>query len=396
MVQSLVSEYFRVNSHIREHKSITFLIDETIDLSEHSFENCDFFWQDEPKQFNFIKSTLNNCQFYGAEEKIAGNKWTGIVEFNNCIGNTITLNGKFHSIKFSNCRALDSLIDNSESLTYKIEDSEFWSFNITGKSKRVELRRSVFRSNENNISWRSKILDWTSQNLPFFITRIIFPIFKQRGEQKNKLAVYTSMWNKEIELQTIIDNSHFKNALINPYFFSVTCNDKDSVNLTQATFIDNWSKLRKGYSGVRLYIVLLLSLAFFLPLIVESLLLILGSQMEIEGKPWEKYFSMTPLWKVLLFGKALTTKGMIINAVLTVVLLFYNVIRMTMTFRIAKLREEEKFLLDAGYKKVSPHPNKYKKLLAWSKWLTLILFISVLYALWKVFTALLILVPVLK
>lgn len=396
MYQSFASEYFQINSNIKKHTNITFLIDQKLDFDKHDFENCVFYWQEEPKQVIFKNSTLNNCQFYGAEERVAGNKWTGIVEFNACYGNIVKLNGKFHSIYFLNCRALSSVIDNSESLTYIMRDSEFWSFKIAGKSRRVDLDRSIFRSTENSISWKSRLVDWTSQNLPFVVSRIISSILKQGADQKNELVDYLSIWDKEIELEAKIDNSHFKNVQINPYFFSVTCNDKDSVNLTEAIFIDNWSKLRKGYSGVRLYIVLLLSLAFFLPLIIESLILILGSHIEIDGKPWEKYFIMIPLWKVLLFGKALTTTGMIINAVLTVILMLYNVVRVTMTFRIAKLREEEKFLLDAGYKKVSPHPAKYKKLLNWSKWLTLILSISILYALWKVIIAFLILVPVLK
>ena len=81
-------------------------------------------------------------------------------------------------------------------------------------------------------------------------------------------------------------------------------------------------------------------------------------------------------------------------AVLTGVLAFYNITRLRLTMKIAKLKEEETFLRDSGFNMVSIDPHKYERQLRWDKVLTWMLIVSSVYACMKLIDTLLILVPV--
>ena len=101
-----------------------------------------------------------------------------------------------------------------------------------------------------------------------------------------------------------------------------------------------------------------------------------------------------PLWESILYGgkHGWAAFG---YSVLTVILITYNALRIYMTISIAKLREEERFLGDSNFQLVSIHPEKFKVQLWVDRYLKYFFYVSTLYACFKIWDTLHIMVPAL-
>ena len=102
-----------------------------------------------------------------------------------------------------------------------------------------------------------------------------------------------------------------------------------------------------------------------------------------------------PLWKILFFGGK---EGFLklSYCITTIILVLYNVIRFSLTISLAKLREEELFLSDAGFPTVSPNPNKYGLHKKIDYYLNIIFWITLLISGYKISEAFTVAVPVFK
>ncbi len=197
-----------------------------------------------------------------------------------------------------------------------------------------------------------------------------------------------SFWDKTIRLSAKCDKVVFDNVKINPFYLATKCADKSTLDLTRATLTDNWSKLRKKYAGVNLFIVLVLTFIFFLPLLTQSFFLLLSSKIDASLLPFQR----VPLWEALLFGGKVGNAA-VLYCSLTIVLIVYNITRFLMTLSIARLREEESFLRDSNFQLVSIHPEKYKTQLVIDKVLKILLWLSIIYSGLKLYDTLQIQVP---
>jgi len=261
----------------------------------------------------------------------------------------LSLEGMFTKVVISNS-SLFGFNDTSESDIFRLENIDIFDFNIRGKCEILTLDNCFFTS-------------------------------KKKGS--------ISYWDKEIQRNASCQKVVFDSVKINPYFLASKCPDKSSIDLANATLVDNWSRLRKKYSGIQLYIILLLTFLFFLPLITKAFMLILASSMNDFILSAHK----VPLWKVIFFNNESGIEGFT-YFILTFFLILYTMGRFIITLRIAKLREEELFLSDSKFQLISIPPNKYLLEMKFDRILNWLFVFAVLYSIYKLIETLFILVPI--
>lgn len=330
---------------------ITFIIDAKLTLDSCNIDTCNF-------EFNDGSLTLNQCDVtnsnFNGRELFYRSSASLYVKRGKFSHNSLTNN--FNRIYFQSIEC-QSLHDSSMCDRFESHDVTFTECIMKGSCSELIMKQTLVRK------------DWLSS-----ISRR-FPKSKP------------SIWNKIIRKSAICDAVIFGPGKVNPFYFAIRCFDKSKLDLTSATLIDDWSRLRKKYAGLGLFIVFLLTLAFILPLLTESFFLLLLAKMG-DSVPVQR----THLWEVLLFGGK-TGANAILYACLTVILVIYNVGRLYVTIAISRLREEEQFQRDANFQIVAVDPDKYKGLRVIDKVLSILLWISVAYSLFKVGDTMQILVP---
>jgi len=310
------------------------------------FKNCTFSFE-ESGHLILVNCAVESCKFEGLDNLHNFKTDRGILEIKSCkifIGNVISY--QFRTINISNS-VLEEYIDLSTSTEYYIETSDLRSFVIEGETEKALLKETTF----------------------------------------NSAKKWNSIWNKLIVKTISCSNTIFGEVRINPYYFATKCADKSTLDISRATLIDDWSRLRKEYSGTRLYIILLLTFIFVLPILTHSFFLLAVSKIEPT-----MFFNKIPLWKALLFGGK---EGLysIVYSMLTLLLLIYNYGRFHITMSIAKLREEENYLIQSNFNMVSISPKKYQHLLKWDKYLKVLWYLSIVLSILKLWDTITILVP---
>ncbi len=318
------------------------------------FTNCEF--QISSKEVvRFSKSMFHNCNFVGSSGDFNVQLPTLILK--DCIVFKSEFNMCFRALNIAES-VIDQLNDKSDA---KI-------FQITSESK---LSNSVIKGRCKNLIMSDCLIEGQWKG----------------SKNVHKKAKKKAIWDKEIQLKADCSNTVFRQINVNPYYLTTKCHDKSSLDLSDANLVDNWSTLRKEYSGLSLFIVFLLTLFFLLPLLTKSFVLTLAAK-----TPLMATMDSTPLYQLLLFGGE-TGIYAIINCILTLFLLTYNLIRVYLTISIAKLREEENFLADSNYQITSISPNKYRMQWKLHRLMRYFLIISILYSIYKIFVALSIEVP---
>ncbi|MCK4871173.1 MAG: hypothetical protein KAS72_00460 [Phycisphaerales bacterium] len=168
-------------------------------------------------------------------------------------------------------------------------------------------------------------------------------------------------WWPTISRQAQFQKTAFRGTTVRMSPIMNRCDDRHSLDLQDAVVVDQWAKLRDNYTGPRLFIVLLLTLAFFAPYVTKSFFYLVTARL-LEGT--SVHDSTVPLAQVLFFrGHDLASVWNWAYFVFALVLLYYNVARLGITFRVAKLREREEHLLSCGFQKARPSDDKLSRLL---------------------------------
>lgn len=338
-------EYFKNN--ISSFEGETIFVDNLLNKSNVTFKNCSFLLKPEGS-IQLSDCEIENCRFFGL-------------------------------------KSFDDLLDNKNYLIIS-RPKKFDSNSISRVFRTISLKDGKVKNLVDHSSTSSKT---SLSKLKVYDSFIMgscnilniedFYFSKRTGK---------SYWNKAISIQANCMNAVFDDTKIDPFFLATKCSNKSTLDITRATLTDDWSRLRKKYAGVSLFIVFILTLFFFLPLITESFFLLLSTKIDSSLVPFNK----APLWKVLLFGNKNGTSA-IIYLILTIVLLIYNIGRFWMTISIAKLREEENFLKDSSFQLVSIHPEKYKIQKYVDSILSYLFWISLIYSILKLIDTLKIEVP---
>ncbi len=334
-----------------EFESLQITIEGDFLRSGANFKNCTFLIKPKLK-VELTGCSLEDCTFYGATLSMDDFIYRKTLKLiSSTLVTNLAIGGGFSSIKI-NKTAIFGFKDFSESDSIQFDDLDIYDFDIQGKCEKLYLNNCFFS-------------------------------IKKIG--------FVSLWDKEIIRNADCKNVVFNSSKINPYFLSSKCADKSSIDLSNSTLIDNWSRLRKKYSGMQLYIILVLTIIFFLPIITKAAILLLLSSLNYKLK----MINEVPLWKVIFFNNEDGFSGMFFFT-LTLILIFYTIGRFYVTQRIASLREEELFLSDSKFQLISIPPSKYETELKIDKMLNWLFIISILYSIYNFFESLFILVPVIK
>ncbi|MBL4559675.1 MAG: hypothetical protein JKX79_01695 [Labilibaculum sp.] len=335
--------------------NIVFIVDTNFTKQgggKYIFKNCEFLFT-EKGLIRFDNCIIENCVFIGindlelySKEK---NKENGNILINQCEHfKNNRFKGVFRNLSFSHTNIVN-LIDDSICIKTTFSSLKITNAKINGQCNQLIFNYSKFITSKGNVS----------------------------------------IWNKIILDGAKCDKAIFDNVRVNPFYLATKCDNKASLDLSRATLIDDWSRLRKKYAGISLFIVFILTFLFFLPLLTQSFFLLLTSK--INSTIVE--FNSTPLWKALLFGGKENLSAFLYFC-LTIVLILYNSGRLWMTISIAKLREEENFLKDSNFQLVSIHPEKLKTQLIVDKLLNFMFWISFVYSIFKLIDTLSIQVPI--
>lgn len=346
-----LGEYIRdCQGKIEVVENMEFNVDQVSLSGVVNFKNCKFYYSSK-SYIQFSKSVLDNVEIVGIDDcnsylpPLSTNDGK-IIFSSGCKIKILKLYGGFREVNISG--VVDGLMDQSISRYYQIVSATIRNSNIEGKCERLYLEQARFTGNKKDI------------------------------------------WNKEITLGAKCIDTVFDRVSLNPYYLSTKCADKSTLDLSGANFIDDWSKLRKRYSGLSLFIVLLLTVAFFLPFVFKTTGLLLAAKLFEHS---HLSFEIVPLWQMLFFGSSKIEWGNWYFYV-TVILILYNTIRLLLTISLAKLREEEQFLSDAGFQTVTPHPEKYIWQKRADRVLSVVFWLVLAISLYKVYEAFSVKVPI--
>lgn len=341
--------------------NIEFIVD-TEFVSKRTYERC-VFRLESKGSIKFVNVHLINCSFNGSVLSEDLESELQSLRLINCKFNKVSFRSKFASIRIEGCNESYVIIDNSDTDNYQITNSTFYNSNFFGKCSDLHLT---------NVDFRIKmVVKYPLRNLITFI-------------RTNFIRTH-SIWDKEITHNANCNKITFDKVSVNPFYLITKCSDKSGIDLSNAKLIDNWSKLRKSYSGLSLTIIFLLTLIFFLPLFLKYF--IISSTADLTQSDFlHKTTNVVPFWRVMLYGGQEDFLGFL-HVVLTVILLSYNTIRLILTISIARLREEEKFMGDAGFENPAIHPDKLKIHVKAHRVLNYMFYIVVIYSVIKFFQA---------
>jgi hypothetical protein len=366
-------------------------VDESLSVTSIDLKKCIFNLQ-LGKILNLNNCNVDDCKFIGISGKSLNiNQHEGIIK-----NSTFNLAPTGHlivaAINLDNCTFIGesgSKLFISSSNTRKLQNKNYTPSKIL-KTKGQFANLSIDESEIHLYEDTSHTRGFRSSNSTF----IDFDIQGATKELNLTRCVFTSSkskkskWNKKIKLNAYCQETTIEYTEINPFYLVAKCADKSTLDISNATLVDKWSYLRKEYSGVKLFIILLFTFAFFLPILTRSFILLLMSNVNNIIIILDK----APLWEVLLFG-GYSGYYAVLHCILTISLITYNIGRFTLTLNIAKLREEGSFLTDSGFNQ-SVHFDKYSTFLKWDSILKIFYLISIAYSLFKLYETSMLLVPV--
>ncbi len=166
------------------------------------------------------------------------------------------------------------------------------------------------------------------------------------------------IWNPKISGSILLVGCRFDGSTVYISDWVNVAHGKDSTNLLSAKHvIDSWATLREEYTGLRLSIILLLTLLFFSPYILKA-----GSLLLLASIPTSGFeISYSPLWKELLFDGCLDLTGTI-TFIQFIFLLAYTGARFATTLKVSQAREREEHLINSGFAQSRPSPEN----IAWN------------------------------
>ena len=332
-----------------------------LELRNSIITNCSF-----ESDMLYLRHVVNDLAFYDCNE-------CKNIKFSGGFSNITLINSNFFKFK-----------DLSSCQNYKMSHVRFNVFQMLGHCHTLKLLNCKFYDisatdrdftetlrTADNLNYEDKKRDSNLKHFEFLAPKY-----------------GNSIWNMPIRNSAICKDVLFDNVYINPFYFATKCTDKSTLDFSKAILIDDWSRLRKKYSGINLFIVFFLTLIFFLPYLAKSYVLLMLANVDVANIEITK----VPLWEVLLYGgkEGYLRYGYLI---LSIVLILYNVVRLWMTISIGKLREEERYLKDSNFQMVSIHIDKLTTHVKVDKILTIGLWISVVYSIFKIIDALYVLVP---
>jgi hypothetical protein len=316
------------------------------------------------KSFRFSHCNFTDCIFIGNPDFTYDQNDLTFDSYGSL--KNIRFTGGFTDITIS-ALSIINLKDDSKCYSYSIKHCRMHNSEIFGSTSMLSL-------NDLRFTGRPKEINTYKDVKPYLVQKIQSLLFKK----------HPHFWDKEVTTEAHVSKTSFDDSWVNPYFFTIKCREKDTIDYTNARFIDNWSMLRKQYSGLSLIIVLLLTLVFFFPLIVKYFILISATNV---GGLDSMQLTTTPFWRVLLFNGEETWLKWVYCS-FTIMLITYNTLRLYVTLQVAKLREEEKFVQESNYSISALSPNKYKTEVKIHKTLRVLLLFTSIYALYKFIEAL--------
>lgn len=262
----------------------------------------------------FRDAAFNECTFVSESDECRG-----AITFNECDLNDSEITGALHTVKMVNMRVPVYFCRfGLHADTFEAEDATFEHCRFTGS----------FRN-------------WLTSDAMF-------------------VACY---WAPEIYVKADLRRARFDGSVITIGSWTDVCTSKDQVYLQTADkIIDEWAELRTEYTGVRLYIILMLTLAFIMPYAIKAWVLSLAAG-ALRSAPFE--VDWVPLWHALVFPAG---SAKLVPAILAALLLFYNAGRLWLTFRVAAMREREEHLIATGFTATRPTFRSVRRtLLRWPK-----------------------------
>lgn len=344
-----LSKYKFSDEGINHFKNEYIVVDSKFERPENQylgFDSCTFQFTSTGR-LSLDNVDIKNCIFQGVIDLETFDSKEEQLKIINCKVQTLKFTQQFKGILILNS-TLRHFTDESITGKLMISNSNLIDFKIFGITSTIHLVQTVFQTEKDR----------------------------------------NSIFGKKIILEAICNKVTFDDVKINPFYLATKCYDKSTLDITRATLVDDWSKLRKRYAGLSLFIIFLLTFLFFLPILTHSFFLL--TLTKLNNAPIN--FENVPLWKALLYGGK-TGWQAFGYSLLTFILLFYNIGRLYLTITVSKLREEENFLKDANFSLVSIHPDKIKTLLKIDRILSILFWISIGYSCLKLFDTLLISVP---
>lgn len=211
----------------------------------------------------------------------------------------------------------------------------------------------------------------------------------------------SGIWAAQVKGELTLREVEFTRLIVDSEVIANQCEDRSSVDLQHAVVDNEWEVLRDNYSGTLLAFHLLFLLAFVAPLMTKILLAAgaAGASSLAVGVPFmrdQRTYDTIPLWEVLLFGfYGMDSLIGWVHATLTIALLIYNMLRVYLTVTIVKLRSREEHLSMQRFRRARPAFYKYTlKSLVHRFLMKPLLFLAVISALWKLWDAVQMRVPV--
>lgn len=207
----------------------------------------------------------------------------------------------------------------------------------------------------------------------------------------------TGLWQVNARGRLSLKDVTFETLTVDSEVIANQCEDRSSVDIQNAAVDNEWEVLRDNYTGTLLAFHLLFLAAFVAPLFSK-----MAAAAGVAGFAYQAQalglvdWPKIPVWEVLLFGFYGTdsTVGWT-HALLTIALLIYNMGRIYLTVTIVKLRAREEHLQQQHFKRARPAAYRYAmKTLVHKMLMKPLLLLAVIAALWKVWDAVRIQIPV--
>lgn len=207
----------------------------------------------------------------------------------------------------------------------------------------------------------------------------------------------TGLWQVNARGRLSLKEVTFEKLTVDSEVIANQCEDRSSVDIQNAAVDNEWEVLRDNYTGTLLAFHLLFLAAFVAPLFSKMAAAagVAGFAYQAQALGLVKW-PMVPVWEVLLFGFYGTdsTIGWT-HALLTIGLLIYNMARIYLTVTIVKLRAREEHLQQQDFRRARPAAYKYQmKSLVHRLLMKPLLLLAVISALWKVWDAVRIQIPI--
>lgn len=207
----------------------------------------------------------------------------------------------------------------------------------------------------------------------------------------------TGLWQVNARGRLSLKEVTFETLTVDSEAIANQCEDRSSVDIQNAAVDNEWEVLRDNYTGTLLAFHLLFLAAFVAPLFSKMAAAagVAGFAYQAQALGLVKW-PMVPVWEVLLFGFYGTdsTIGWT-HALLTIGLLIYNMARIYLTVTIVKLRAREEHLQQQDFRRARPAAYKYQmKSLVHRLLMKPLLLLAVISALWKVWDAVRIQIPI--